>query len=132
MNPPITRQLRVKGGGEDSVLADQNRVVAPVPEHLDRFFPPNDPGGADENSLHPRRITKIGREVDLCDRRADLASIGVAFDVDRQHRKAGLCRHHRLREENDTRTGCENRHSRPGPLYDLVGQVLGLHQPEYR
>lgn len=68
MNPPIAGQLRMKGGGENVALADQNRVVTPAPEHLYRRFSPYDSGGADKDPLHPWRSTEFGREVDLSDR----------------------------------------------------------------
>jgi len=132
MNPPIARQLWVKGGGENSVLANQHRVISPAPKHVNGHLAPCDSGGADEDPLHSRRIAKVRREVDLGDRRKDLAPVRVAFDIDRKNREAGLCRYHCLGEENDTRTGGEDRHPRSGPLYDPAGEIFGLHQPKHR
>jgi len=132
MNPPIARQLRVKGGGENPVLADQDRIISPAPENLDGHITPRDSGSADEDPLHPRWISKVGGEVDLGDGRKDLAPIGVTFDVDREHPETGLCRHHRLGEEDDPCAGGEDSHSRPGSLYNPAREIFGLHQPQHR
>jgi len=132
MNPPIARQLRVKGGGENSVLTDQHRVIAPAPEHLDGFLAPRDSGGADEGPLHMTGIAEGRREIDLGNRRKDLPSVGVPLDIDRQHSEAGLRRHYRPGEEYDTRAGRENCHARPDPFSDPTGELFGFHQPKHR
>lgn len=131
MNSPIGRQLGVKGGGKNSALPNQHRVITPASKHLNGRLASCNPGGSNKDPLHSWRFTEVRREVDLGNRRKDLATIGVALDIDREHSKTTLCRHHRLGEENDTRAGGEDRHPRPGPLCDPAGELFRLHQPKH-
>ncbi len=132
MNAAIARQLRVKGGGENSPLTNQHRVITPAPEHLNGLIAPCDSRGADEDPLHPRGITEGRREVDLGNFRKDLASVSVSLDIDPEHPEAVLMRHDRLGENDDTRTSCEDRHPLLYPFNDPAGEIFGLHQPKHR
>ena len=75
--------------------------------------------------------TELSREVNLCDRRKDLAPVCVALDVNRKHPEAGLFRYHCLGEEDDARAGGENHHPGADPLHDPAGEIFGPHQPEH-
>jgi hypothetical protein len=117
---------------QNSALTDQNRIVAPPPEHGDFGAHVYDSRSANEHTFHTKRIAKFFGEHDLSNCRVHLSSIGVSCHIDTQHSETLLGRLDVLREEDHTGAGCENRHSCCNPIPDSARQIFRLHQPQHR
>lgn len=76
MEARVVGQLRVKGGGKDTALANRNRVAVVGGQHLHPGPVPLYPGGADEDC--PQRLIANSLDLQVRFEALQLATEGVA------------------------------------------------------
>src|SRR5687767_5302355 len=102
MDPSIIRQFRMKCGGENSVLSDQDRLSVPAGQDLDALADAADARRPDEDAV----IVGVERRLE----RIRLAAERVPFDVDVEEpprRLVGMG--HALGEQDGAGAGAEYR-----------------------